>query len=389
MLQAKTEYGKRVTPALFTKQEIRTLKQHIRFFCPTCQDPVIMKAGSKITPHFAHSARSNCPAQKGGEGPYHEKGKLLLYQWLKHQRLNVSLENYLPDIGQRPDILLRLKAKTIAIEYQCAKIPLNEIIDRTQGYEKAGIIPIWILGVNHFNRQKGNEVRIDQFQLHLIHQFSADFPFTLYYFCPDTLRFITFQDFYFTTLQRATGKMTIQKLNDIVFTDLFKTSFYTKRHLFQIWKHEKLSFRKRPSKREYGRELAWNQWLYINSVHRETLPSIIYLPVSAQFRMITHPWDWQSRLCLEIIYPIAPGETFNLHRCMHLLRYHFRNSTSFPLIKSADNPVYQYLQLLEQLGIIKETYPDHFTKQNKFMFYEHIESSLNGDDQLMDQFVPL
>src|SRR5699024_5937875 len=235
---------------------------------------------------------------------------------------------------------------------------------------------------NRFSRRKRNELKMDQFQLHFMHQFSTDFPLTLYFFCPNSLRFISFQDLYFTALQRATGKMVIRKLNEMVFTDLFKASLFPKQQLFQLWKQEKRLFRIRPSRRVYGRELAWNQWLYLNSVHRESLPSVIYLPVSAQFRMKTQPWDWQSRLCLEIIYPLAAGETFSLQQCMHLLRHHFRDSTSFPLIKSAANPIHQYLQLLQQLGIIRETSPNYFTKENPIKFYKHIEAALDGDAQL-------
>ncbi|WP_167751344.1 competence protein CoiA [Lentibacillus salicampi] len=387
MLQAKTEYGTIVTLASFTKKEISSVKEKTQFFCPACQEPVIVKAGAKITPHFAHSSKSSCPAQEGGEGGYHEKGKLLLYQWLRWQQLDVQLEAYLPAINQRPDILVKLKNKTVAVEYQCARIPPTDVIKRNEGYHREGIVPIWILGANRFNRRERNEIRIDQFQLHFIHQFSADFPLTLYFFCPDTLRFSSFQDFYFTALQRAIGKMTIRKLNDMRFTDLFKTSFFSPQQLFQVWKQEKRSFRIRPSRRVYGRELAWNQWLYVNAIHRQSLPSIVYLPVSAQFRMITQPWDWQSRICLEIIYPLASGETFSLQRCMRVLRQHLRHSSLFPLMKSTDNPVYQYLQLLQKLQIIKETPSGHFIKQKPFMFYEHIEAAIDGDSQLMDQLM--
>ncbi|WP_010529941.1 competence protein CoiA [Lentibacillus jeotgali] len=387
MLQAKTEYGDIITLATFTQTEITLLKKHTQFYCPACQEPVIAKAGSKMTPHFAHTSKSSCPVREGGEGPYHEKGKLLLYQWLKNQRLDVRLEVYLPTISQRPDLLIRLRSKTIAIEYQCARIPPADIIKRNEGYHREGIVPIWILGANQFNRRKRNEIRIDQFQLLFIHQFSADFPLTLYFFCPNTLRFILLQDLYFPAMQRAIGNVTIHKLNDMVFTDLFNTSTLTPRDLWQNWKKEKRLFRIRPSRQRFGRELLWDQWLYVNSTHREALPSIVYLPVSAQFRMKTQPWDWQSRLCLGIIHPMATGETFSLQRCMHLLRQHIRNLTAFPLIQTEANPVYQYLQLLEQLMVIKEIDPYHFTKQNPFIFYEHIESALKGDELLMDQWI--
>ncbi|GGJ95211.1 competence protein [Lentibacillus kapialis] len=387
MLQAKTEYGNIMTLASYTREEISFLQKHTQFFCPACQEPVIVKAGSKMIPHFAHKSKSSCPVREGGEGPYHEKGKLLLYQWLKYQRLDVELEVYLPSINQRPDLLINLKHKKVAIEYQCARIPPADIIKRNEGYQREGIIPIWILGANQFDRRKSNEIGIDQFRLHFIHQFSVNFPLTLYFFCPDTLRLTSFQDLHFPVMQRAMGEITIRKLDEMVFTDLFTVSFAARENLFKRWKQKKRSFRTRPSRRMFGQELAWNHWLYANSAHRETLPSIIYLPVSAQFRMLTQPWDWQSRLCLEIIHPVAAGGTFSLQRCMHMLHRHIR-SASLPLIQSEPNPVYQYLQLLIELKVINESAPDHFTKLKPIIFYDHIESALKGDALLMDQFLP-
>ncbi|SFD38814.1 Competence protein CoiA-like family, contains a predicted nuclease domain [Lentibacillus persicus] len=387
MLQAKTEYGKRVVLALFTKREIKALKQHTRFFCPACNEPVVAKAGSKITPHFAHNARSNCPARDGGEGPYHEKGKLLLYNWLKHQQLNVSLEEYLPQSGQRPDVLIRLQTKTIAVEYQCARITPDEIIERTRGYEKAGIIPIWILGANQFKRCNQNEIKVDTFLLHFIHQFSADFPLTLYFFCPDTLSFITFQDLYLSTQRQGIGNVTIKKLNTINFTNLFNKTFLSQKELLQNWLIKKRLMRTRPSRRAFGQELVWQQWLYINALNRDSLPAPIYLPVTGQYRMKTHPWDWQSRLCIEVIDRMRPHEPFSVKRCMHLLRPHIRPSHSFPLIKSSLNPVYQYLKLLEELQVVQEISPHQFIKKESFVFYEHIEDALDGDNMLIAELM--
>ncbi|SFA82577.1 Competence protein CoiA-like family, contains a predicted nuclease domain [Lentibacillus halodurans] len=387
MLQAKTEYGRIVILSSFTKEEILAWKKKTQFFCPTCHEPVIVKAGSKTVPHFAHSSRSNCPSQEGGEGAYHEKGKWLLFQWLKHQQLDVQLEANLPAINQRPDVLIKLKDKTVAIEYQCARIPPEQIIQRNKGYDSQGIVPIWILGANRLDRYNRDQIKIDQFQLYFIHQFSPDFPLTLYYFCPDTLRLILFQDLYFPTKQRAAGKMLIKPLNDMIFTDLFRISFFTKKKIYQIWKGEKYIFRTKPSRRVYGRDLAWHQWVYVNGTHKESLPSFIHLPVSAQYRMVTPPWDWQSRLCLEMINPLAIGETFSLGRCIHFLRHHLRHAKFFPLIRSAANPIYQYLQLLEYLQIVRETSPHCFIKQNPIPFYQHIEAALGKDDQLMDHFM--
>src|SRR5699024_11600971 len=88
------------------------------------------------TPHFAHQAKQDCPANRGGEGPVHEKGKLLLYQWLKKHNVDVRLEHYLPNIQQQPDLFLQLNKQRIAIDYQCSKIPITQLQKRNKGYQK-------------------------------------------------------------------------------------------------------------------------------------------------------------------------------------------------------------------------------------------------------------
>src|SRR5690625_1757035 len=173
MLQAQSKDGKFITLANLKKSEIEFHRKVSKFFCPTCKQPVMIKSGSKTIPHFAHYPNTNCPANTYGEGPYHKKGKLLLYRWLKKQKLNVSLEKYIPKINQQPDLFLTINEKKIAIEYQCSKISAQEILTRNRGYLNAGIQPIWILGANLFRRKTAYHLRLDQFTLKFVHQFSS------------------------------------------------------------------------------------------------------------------------------------------------------------------------------------------------------------------------
>ncbi|MGP4106690.1 competence protein CoiA [Virgibacillus sp. L01] len=387
MLQAKTKYGTFVTPAALTKQEISILKEREEFTCPTCNEPLILKAGTQMIPHFAHRSNSSCPSSEGGEGPYHEKGKLLLYQWLKHQQLTVQLEAYIPEIKQRPDILITINNKLVAIEYQCARIPAYQVRERNEGYLSAGITPIWILGANRLTQSNRSYLKIDQFLSQFIHQFSAALPLMLFFFCPNSLQFITFQDIYFSKTQTAIGKFHTKKLNQMTFKELFKAHSFSKNDLLQSWKWEKRSFRLKATNRLYGRELKWYQWLYLKRTHKEFLPSVIHLPINSQFMMKTPPWDWQSRLCLEVIDSLPIDSRISLKSCQHLLRRHIHHPKEFPLIKQTDNPVYQYLQFLEQLDVIQQVSPNYFTKKNSIQFYKNIEDALAGDEKLLNLLI--
>ncbi|PAV29185.1 hypothetical protein CIL05_12365 [Virgibacillus profundi] len=385
MLQAKLKEGKLVTLATFNRKEIEQMKQQKwKFYCPTCNHEVIMKAGSKMVPHFAHMSKIHCPSNEGGEGPYHEQGKLMLYQWLKSQNINVQLEAHLKEINQRPDLLLTINNKRIAMEYQCARTPAEQIKQRNEGYKRAGITPIWILGAKRFNRQTGNHFRLDQFTLQFIHQFSSGLPLTLFYFCPQTLQFIIIQDIYLTSTGQAIGKITSTKLNNISFPDVFIQNSFSPNQLNQLWKNEKRQFRLKTRKNLYGNELAWHQWLYLKGTHLEYLPSIIYLPVASGYLMKTPAWNWQSRLCLDVLDRLATGQTLSQRSIKYHLRKHIQQPRDFPLIPSEDNPIENYLQLLTHLNIVKKLSPSHYQKKNSLQFYKSIEESLQGDNDLMN-----
>lgn len=387
MLQAQLNNGELMTLISLTKVEIEKYKRELQFYCPTCKEPVIIKSGQKVISHFAHYPKSKCAEVRGGEGHYHESGKLLLYQWLQSQHLHVKLEPYLKEIKQQPDVLLSINKKRIAIEYQCARIAMNDIQRRNEGYKQAGIVPIWILGAKQFKRQGKYHLKVDQFTSQFIHQFSPESPKKLFYFCPETFQLTTFQDFYFTNLSQAVGQFYFNKLNNIKFTDLFVEGYFSNWELYQLWKKEKRKFRLTSNNRLYGMNLSWHQWLYQQQTHLEYLPSPIYLPVSAQHLMKTPPWNWQSRLYMGIINPTPIGQQFSLRQAVGLLRNHFKRKKHFPLIKSAEYPIQQYFHLLCQLNIIQKQSRNQYIKLKEVPFYDHVEAALLGDDLIMDELI--
>lgn len=116
------------------------------FLCPQCGNPVRLKIGQVMIPHFAHIVLTNCLTSfSERESPTHLKGKLQLADFFQSKGIEVVVESYLPTIEQRPDLLIRLNKKRFAIEFQCSVIPTLDIDKRSQGYLKIGITPIWLL----------------------------------------------------------------------------------------------------------------------------------------------------------------------------------------------------------------------------------------------------
>lgn len=389
MLQAKTNSGSVVTLALLTKAEIEFHRKHTEFFCRTCHHPVIIKAGPKIIPHFAHYPHSHCPSKLGGESPYHEKGKLMLYLWLKKQFENVTLEKYLPAIQQQPDIYLTIANKRIAIEYQCSRVDIRSIQQRNRGYLSAGIIPIWILGANLFARKGTYQLKIDSFLLQFAHQFNPSFPLTLFFFCPHSLQLVSFSDFFITNKNHAIGNINFSKLTTINFSQFFQQKHFARNTLYQLWKEEKRNFRLKQRYPAYGRTRAWHQWLYLQNTHIECLPSMIHLPISSQYLMKSPLWDWQSRLCLNLLEKKQAGFVFTLQTCIQRLQHHIHHDNYFPLIKPQHQPVAEYLTLLKQLRIIEEVANHTYCIVTPIEFHRDLDQSLTSDNLVMEQLLQL
>lgn len=386
MLQAKSEKGELIRLANHSTEEIAAYRKQTQFYCPTCYEKVLIKAGKVIIPHFAHQFNQKCPSREGGEGSYHEKGKYLLFEWLKSQGLDVQLEYYIKEIKQQPDLLLTLNQKYIAIEYQCARVPIEEIESRNRGYQRLGIIPIWILGANRFKRIQANKLKVDRFTQQFIHQFSEDHPLILFYFCPETLEFISFTGVTLSQASYALGSFNIKKLNEITFISILKPDPFSTETLYHLWKNEKKKFRLRYRKQTSGKERAWHQYIYLKKTHLEYLPSIVHIPLSHQFKMKSPPWDWQSRLYLEVIEPLEVGKTFTLKACEDILKHHIYQH-DFLLIRSSTNPIEQYLHLLKKLEYIEEFSPKTYTKVIEIKKHVHVEASIRSDQAMMAKLI--
>lgn len=380
MLQAKTAQGQVVMIANLKRKQIEALRR-ATFFCPTCTERVVIKAGNKNIPHFSHHRKSTCPVNQQGEGDYHESGKLLLYNWLKYQHLNVEMELYIPLLKQRPDIFLTINKKQIAVEFQCARVSTEEIQKRNKGYLEAGITPIWILGANLLKRKGPSTLKVDSFMRQFIHQYSTRSPQHLYFFCPQTYQFIHFQHIYFLTNRNTFGQFQVKHMKYFSFMHLFKESMLRKENLYQKWLKEKRKFRLSGARRSQN-ERRWLEWLYMKRMHIEHLPTAIHLPIKTQLQMKTPLWIWQSYLCLELIHPLKRGMIITKKQCIKVISNHFYPTSYFPLIATTKNPLDEYLLWLIKFKIIKQLDDHTFVKINPLLLYTHIEEALRGDEKM-------
>jgi competence protein CoiA len=120
------------------------------YYCPCCKGRVMFKSGEYMSAHFAHYHAENCAAFTEGETAAHLKGKRMLLEKFRVEGLPVLLESWLPELTQRPDLLIRPESgKPIAIEYQCSPIAFAELKGRTEGYRQNGYHVWWICGMDY------------------------------------------------------------------------------------------------------------------------------------------------------------------------------------------------------------------------------------------------
>ena len=147
MLIARNASGELIQAYQASKQKGKNLEE---YYCPACKGKLVLKNGNIMVAHFAHHQHSDCAVFSEGETLSHLKGKQLLFEKFKSEGFEVTLECWLPELQQRPDLLLVLgDGKKIAVEYQCSPIAPADLLARTKGYQRFGYEVWWICGMNY------------------------------------------------------------------------------------------------------------------------------------------------------------------------------------------------------------------------------------------------
>ncbi|WLV25551.1 competence protein CoiA family protein [Aciduricibacillus chroicocephali] len=387
MLQAIDESGQSIIPAALNMESLNYLKKERHsFYCPECKKPVILKAGRRVIPHFAHFATSNCG---GGEGGYHENGKWQLFNWLANQNLDVSLEAFLEEVKRRPDILLKIGDRRIVIEYQCAQITQEEIRSRMDDYDQAGLEQIWILGGNRLKRLGSTSLSLDYFSQYFLHRYKKTPDEYLYFYCPGTIHFAIFHNPLFANKRKAFGTIQFSHIKRINFKDLFQPFHFKSEQIAQCWENEKESFRKSASRRCYGEEMRFHQWLYSHGWHVSTLPACIGLPVRNANEMRLPTFHWQARLVMEIIRPAFNRQALSLNSIKSSMSRFVVVNDNLPILQEGIDPVVDYVMQLSHLGYLN-IYPDGtITCEKRIDLHRNVEHSLHEDSLIMQKWLQL
>lgn len=386
MLCAQTKDGDMICLPPYSRSEIEEMRKRAHFYCPTCNDKLIIKIGTEITPHFSHPSVSTCSG--GGEGEIHERGKWLLYNWLKDQYEHVHLEYYIEETNRRPDIFLMMHHKKFAVEFQYSSVPTRDIRKRNELYQNIEIIPIWFLDIKYLKQRGKNTFIVDAFAKQFLCQPSNhSSPFILY-FCTVSKQIISLQHISFLSLNKVLAKKVVYTLENSFWSDIFQCRPYSRKHYLKRWKSEKKKFRLQ-YRNGVGKQKQWLLWLYEHQLSIDYLPSMIYLPVKGQMFMKVQTWNWQSRLWYYLQFERGENNPFSLEDCINYLAPYIYPPNYYPLLQHTKSPVASYIEWLCILGYVHQQTEQTFILKQSIPELSHIEEAIKQDQILMDYITQL
>lgn len=302
---------------------------NMKFRCPVCFSPVILKRGQYKIAHFSHHRVTDCykTAYKQ-ESLEHLAGKHYLYDlFSKHQ---VMMEYYLNEIEQIPDIYIDHQ---LALELQLSVIPLELIVSRTLGYRMINKEVIWIADDRMI--KQGESLKLTAFLRSLI----------------DTkrMRLITYhpehQQCYLYGITGVNQQLELVYKKLLFNEQSLETSFIL---------HSSIDHIESSLKRKYIRQCQQERsvlqptlsHLYQLRIDWRNLPKTLGIIVPMQFYIRTHPIEWQSRLILEI-----SQKTFHLESFCRYLKYHVYHLNHLSKIDITHRLISQYYEAVKELYV--------------------------------------
>ncbi|MGP6146864.1 competence protein CoiA [Jeotgalibaca sp. A122] len=303
--------------------------------CPGCLAPVFLKKGNKIMAHFSHYAYSDCQQFSEGETERHLLGKQKLHGWLKTQNLDVEMEAWLPELKQRPDLLVTIGDRKIALEYQCSPIPFTRLKERTDGYTQNGYEVYWICGIDYIPQVTYTE-KISAFR-----QPNG----TVVCFDSVTNTVLMYYDLHFNTWNKLAWKCYAVNLSQLTMPAL--EILFNKPQPKRIYKSVPMSYRNQLAilQRKDTLHRDFLLEVYLNGQTLQTLPSFLFdMPTkNPAYRLPNYIWKYRFLEQLKNNLTLEDIDNFS----KKLPRYDFL----YP--NSETEPLKDFIFELEQRGVLR------------------------------------
>lgn len=371
----------------WTKEQLRQLRKSASFFCPACQQEVILKLGTKRMPHFAHKKEGACPFEQEAESPYHLSGKTDLFHWLKEQPLHVRLEPYFSSIQQRPDLAV-VADRVYAMEYQCSTLSESLFLKRNACYKAEGIRPLWILGAHHLQQLTMYRYKLPRFQW-LFAQQSVSPPCQpmILYYCPQTKRLIRliqlipFSSYYTFSIP------VVEKLEKLSFRELLHPPSVPLPALFWTeWLAQKKKWRLTFTMYPSATNRAICADFYPHHVPA-LFPCEAGWPVTHGYLFETPAFIWQTYLLLFL----QSNDVYSLSSLYAWLKEKIAEQKivlrHLPLAQAYayTRAVYEYMDWLSQLGYVQWINKKAIRRVKEWTYPQTLEEALVEDRRLLER----
>jgi len=375
-----------------SKELLKKEREKEEFFCPECREKVIMKVGTKKMEHFAHQQGSFCVESYEKETEYHLNGKLQLYQWLEKQQLAPYLEPFYSSIRQRPDIGVSCFDRNFAIEFQCANIPPELMVKRTNAYRTQNITPIWILGGKNIKRKGSGKVSLSNFD----YLFLTRSPSGLWYlpaYCPESNIFILLTNISPVSSKNVLSEISIFPHQSFLIQYLIAPVKRNNTCTCHDWKREIRSHKSSLLLQGYYTNDVLKE-LYLQGMNISLLPAMIGLPVANAPIIETAPLVWQSYLFLDHIYRKKEGVITleEIYRSfMKRVRKNQIKLRLLPLVRDCHprKALLEYFHLLVRLQVLEAVNDTTFKIINEVKTPEHVLMQQEQEELFYRKFAHL
>ncbi len=391
MLSAKTEKGLIISLNEYSDiEEIKKLQVTHNFYCPVCNERVMMRLGLHRRWHFAHFRQSTCGTSEG-ESDYHLQGKELLFDWFSKQNIQVDLEPYISSIQQRPDLYLP-QPYHIPIEFQCSTIRDQLFLKRTFQYKKIDKPPLWILGGNRLKRsseQIFQLTRMDWLTLNE-NERTPQQPYILY-FCPTSEQF--------ALLSNIIPYSTTKTIAHITYIDRKKFTFEQLRQFqpqqpitSKNWLQIKTNWRNYPYRRQTAALRYVSRMLQTLRSDVPLYPAEAGLPTEYLYWFETPAYLWQTWLLIQCVIPLKHGQNIQFQtiysQMKRLVHKGVIVTRKLPLIESShfSFAIMDYLIGLCRIGILRRVGKSTFEKIGAIHVPMTLDEALEQDHLILGVF---
>ncbi|WP_051865045.1 competence protein CoiA [Metabacillus indicus] len=360
-----------------------------KHYCPVCDHPLDLKAGSIVIPHFAHQKLKSCLIDHEPESDYHLNGKIQLYRWLKSQNLvQTEMERYFPEIMQRPDVYADTGQRKIAVEFQCSSIPAVQFYKRTSQYKQANIEPLWILGAKNAVRLSSTTFRISPFQWLFAKQ-GPDIlaPPHLLTYCSSLQAFLLIEHLIPFSKQVFTSIPAVKPIRHITLRDVSPQAVPSPQYWIQ-WLNLIKMHRLKPHIHLSEELKSLQQTLYEKKqIPLSCLPSEAFIPVATGYLFHTAVYVWQTKILL-FIDSLSGHSVFRLEDAVNEMkrdRHIVRRDITHMKHVSIGAPVRAYLEALTQTGLIAKENKYSYKKTADLKWSQNQEELLKRDNELLSK----